>query len=411
MITTPGPEEHIYSPSELNNEAKRHIEAGFGRVWIKGEISNLAKPSSGHQYFTLKDAQAHIRCALFKQNSLGLAVELNLGDEVLVYGQVSLYAARGDYQLIASSVFSAGVGDLHAQFEQLKKQLASEGLFDDANKKPIPKWPSQIAIVTSSSGAALRDIQKTLAKRWPVAKTKLYPSAVQGTDAPKALIHALKQADMVAENDVIILARGGGSLEDLWSFNDELLARTVASMTHPVITGVGHETDTTMVDFVSDLRAPTPTAAAMLATPDMIEVIATLDGLDQRIRRAMERWLNQADQGLDLLERRLLRTHPQSVLQRNEVGLAQLYQRLVLAQKHQREKATQALVQLSRSLDSLSPLNVLSRGYGVVTDEFGNAFDEHNPPKSGQKLRATLEVFEITASIDSVARPKYKATS
>jgi len=402
MINQPGPATHIYTPSELNQEAKRHIEAGFGRIWIQGEISNLARPASGHLYFTLKDGRAQIRCALFKPQASKLSFQPANGDEVLVQGQLSLYAPRGDYQLIASDVLGAGLGALHAAFEALKAKLAEEGLFDPQLKKPLPKWPSQIAVVTSSSGAALRDIRQTLAKRWPSATVVLYSSLVQGEQAPASLIQALLDADSAPENDVIILARGGGSIEDLWAFNDESLARTVAGLQHPVVSGVGHETDTTIVDFVADHRAATPTAAAVLATPDGLELSQTLDGISQTLQRSMQRLLSQHAQSVDLMEQRLLRRHPMTTLERSAERLVELKRRLKLATDHRLKGQADRLASLARTLNSLSPLSALERGYAIVHDDQGHALKAKNPPTKGSKINILLNELEILSSVDSV---------
>lgn len=400
----PGPETHVYSPSELNNEARRHIEAGFGRVWVQGEVSNLATPSSGHRYFTLKDGQGQLRCALFKNAGSKVSAAFRSGDEVLVQGQLSLYAPRGDYQLIASVVLNAGLGALHAEFERLKKQLEAEGLFDPRNKKPLPQWPMNIAVVTSSSGAALKDIQQTLARRWPMAKLILYPSSVQGQAAPEELIQAITEADKEPSNDLIILARGGGSLEDLWAFNDERLARVISAVSHPVVSGVGHETDTTIVDFVADCRAPTPTGAVVIATPDIVAVQDHVHKYQARLLRCLSQKLTLNAQMLDLLERRLRALHPEAVLTRAHERLDGLSHRMVLAYKRLVHSKTQAIESLARSLNGLSPLNVLQRGYAFATDEKDRTFDKDNPPKLGDLLRVRLSDFEIQSTVTDVKR-------
>lgn len=402
MINQPGPATHIYTPSELNQEAKRHIEAGFGQIWIQGEISNLARPASGHLYFTLKDGHAQLRCALFKPQASKLAFQPSNGDEVLVQGQLSLYAPRGDYQLIARDVLGAGLGALHAAFEALKAKLGEEGLFDPKLKKPLPKWPRRIAVVTSSSGAALRDIRKTLAKRWPIATVALYPSLVQGEQAPASLIQALLDADTASENDVIILARGGGSIEDLWAFNDESLARTVTALKRPVISGVGHETDTTIVDFVADHRAATPTAAAVLATPDGAELSQTLNAISQALERGLLRLMTQHAQSIDLLEQRLLRLHPVTTLDRGKERLGELNRRLRLATDHRLKQQAVRLGSLARTLNSLSPLSALERGYAIVQDNQGHALNTENPPKKDSQINIILNKLEILSSVDSV---------
>lgn len=403
MTELPGPQTHVYTPSELNLEAKHHIEAGFGRVWVQGEISNLSKPASGHQYFTLKDGQAQIRCALFKPHASKLSFAPANGDEVLLRGQLSLYAPRGDYQLIADAVFSAGLGALHAQFERLKNALALEGLFDDARKQPLPAWPRTIAIVTSSSGAALRDIRHTLAKRWPVAQPLLFSSLVQGETAPAALIEALRRADSTPEVDVIILARGGGSLEDLWAFNNEALARAVAGLKTPIITGVGHETDTTIVDFVADRRAPTPTGAAVLATPDIREVESVFRGFESRLKQAAGHLLNQYAQQLDIQEQRLLRSHPAQLLTRANDALDGLRHRFSMATRRMLDQRQQNLAALARTLNGLSPLRVLERGYALALDDEGQAIGRKNKPTIGSHINVLTDLFEIRSEVMSIA--------
>lgn len=402
MIDLPGPETHVYTPSELNLEAKHHIEAGFGRVWVQGEISNLSKPASGHQYFTLKDGQAQVRCALFKAHAAKLTFAPANGDEVLLRGQLSLYAPRGDYQLIADAVLSAGLGALHAEFERLKNSLALEGLFDDARKQPLPAWPRTIAIVTSSSGAALRDIRHTLAKRWPVAKPLLFSSLVQGETAPSTLIEALKKADSTPYVDVIILARGGGSLEDLWAFNNEALARVVAGLKTPIITGVGHETDTTIVDFVADRRAPTPTGAAVLATPDILEVEAMLKGHETRLKQAAGRLFDQYAQQLDIQEQRLLRAHPVQLLNRANDAMAGLRHRFSLATQRMLDQRQQSLAALARTLNGLSPLRVLERGYALALDDEGQAIGRKNRPTIGNYINVLTDLFEIKSQVITI---------
>lgn len=403
MTEPPDAQAHIYTPTELNLEVKHHIEAGFGRIWVQGEISNLSRPSSGHQYFTLKDGRSQIRCALFRPHAEKLNFKPSDGDEVLVRGQLSLYAPRGDYQLIADTLLNAGLGALHAEFERLKKKLAEEGLFDSVHKRPLPKWPKHIAIVTSASGAALRDIRQTLAKRWPVARTSLFPSLVQGETAPRDLIQALLAADQAEGVDTIILARGGGSVEDLWAFNDEILARTIFQLQTPIVTGIGHETDTTISDFVSDQRAPTPTAAAVFATPDQQEVEASLMGFKTHILRAITRQLEQASQGVDLMEHRLSRSHPLRLLERATDQLSALKRRLALGTNHRLIGAESALNTLARTLNGLSPLKVLERGYAVVTDTHGQALQAAQTPEKSSLINILTNHFEIEAQVISVA--------
>src|SRR6056297_2038274 len=253
-VSAPGPETRVYQPVELNREVRVHLEAGFPRLWIAGEISNLARPASGHWYFTRKDERAQIRCALFRGQRENVVGDPQSGDQVLVRGRISLYEPRGDYQLIADALLPAGSGQLQQAFEALKRKLEAEGLFAQELKRALPPHPRTIAVVTSASGAAVRDILTTLARRWPMARVALNASPVQGEQAVPGLIKALDRIDADGSADVVILARGGGSIEDLWAFNDETLARTIAELPVPVVSGVGHETDFTIADFVADVR-------------------------------------------------------------------------------------------------------------------------------------------------------------
>ena len=252
----------VYSPSELNREVRLHLEAGFPRLWVEGEVSNLARPASGHLYFSLKDEKAQIRCALFRGNAGGIGFRPENGMLVQVRGRLGLYEPRGEYQLIADAMEEAGEGRLRAAFEALKKRLEQEGLFDAATKQALPANPLRVGVITSPSGAVIRDILHVLQRRWPLAAVRLYPVPVQGDEAPPAVVRALNAANQHNWADALILGRGGGSLEDLWAFNEEAVARAVFASALPVISAVGHETDFSISDFVADVRAPTPSAAA-----------------------------------------------------------------------------------------------------------------------------------------------------
>jgi exodeoxyribonuclease VII large subunit len=445
----PGPETHVYRPSELNREARLHIEAGFPRLWLAGEISNLARPASGHLYFTLKDARAQIRCALFRGNAAGIGFRPANGMEVLVRGRLSLYEPRGDYQLIADAMLEGGAGALSQAFEALKKKLEGEGLFDEAHKQPLPKWPQRISVVTSPSGAAIRDILETLRLRWPAARVRIYPSQVQGEAAPAELIRALKAADSHRFGEVIILARGGGSLEDLWAFNDEQLARTIHALGTPVVCGVGHETDFTIADFVADVRAPTPTAAAVAATPDGPALRQHLGRLDGQLERVMAQALQQRMQALDLAERRLVRQHPVrrlDELERRRRDLVRRAQaatrrqvdvrdrqlagcRARLAARHPRRQLDQSARDIAglnirleraitgqitrsaqrlgsglRALNAVSPLAVLERGYAVVRDPKGQALTEKKHFQKGSPINILMDEFQVDAEVTSAPR-------
>ena len=262
----------VFSPSELNREARLHLEAGFGHILVEGEISNLARPRSGHIYFTLKDDKAQIRCAFFKQRMAGLTARPADGDRVVVKAQLSLYEPRGDYQLIVHRLEAAGEGALRQAFEALRKKLADEGLFEPDRKRPLPAYPQRIGIITSATGAAVRDIIQVLGRRWPLAQLRIYPVAVQGDQAAPAIVHALQQANQQGWAQTLILGRGGGSLEDLWPFNEEAVVRAVVASRIPVVAAVGHETDTSIAELAADLRAPTPSAAAEAVAPDQAAV-------------------------------------------------------------------------------------------------------------------------------------------
>ncbi len=445
----PGPETRVYRPVELNREVRLHLEAGFPRLWVSGEISNLARPASGHLYFTVKDERAQIRCALFRSSASGLGFRPENGMQILVRGRLSLFEPRGDYQLIADGMLEAGAGALAQAFEALKKKLESEGLFDEAHKQTLPRWPERISVVTSPSGAAIRDILQTLAHRWPRAKVRIYPSQVQGEAAPGELIAALKAADRHAFGQVIILARGGGSLEDLWAFNDEQLAREIYACTTPIVSGVGHETDFTMADFVADLRAPTPTAAAVAASPDGPELRIHLQRLDTRFGRAAEQMMQGRIQRLDFLANRLHQQHPErrlaetsrrlidldrrgklAIKRQTEIGQRALHGldgrlrafhpkaqierlderisatrlRLERAGKQAIEQREQQLGGIVRSLNNVSPLTVLERGYAVVRNPEGQPLTERNQFIKGNQINILMHSFEVDVEVLDDAR-------
>src|SRR5690606_2193067 len=275
-----------YTVSALNREARLILERRFVGLWVEGEISDLSRPSSGHLYWTLKDATGQIRCAMFRQQNRPLAFPLANGDQVLVRARVTLYEARGEFQLIVEEVEAAGEGLLRRRFEALKRKLAAEGLFDTARKRPLPRVPRRIGVVTSATGAAIRDVLIALRRRFPAIPVLIYPTPVQGEGAAQEIRRTLELAGRRAECDVLILTRGGGSLEDLWSFNEEIVARAIAASPIPVIVGVGHETDFTIADFVADLRAPTPSQAAELAVPDCREWRGRVVRIAEHLARA-----------------------------------------------------------------------------------------------------------------------------
>lgn len=400
-----------FSVTELNSIVRGMLETRIGEVRVKGEISNFSKPSSGHMYFTLKDSKAQIRCAFFRNRSLRLKLKPANGQEVVAIGRLSLYEARGEYQMIVESLEEAGEGALQLKFEQLKQKLFAEGLFDAELKRELPKYPRQIAIITSATGAALQDILHVLQRRYSALSVLIYPAAVQGDSSESELIGALKSADQNHDNEVILFARGGGSIEDLWSFNSEKLARLIVQTRVPVVTGVGHEIDFTIADFAADHRAPTPSAAAELISPESTELLSKFSQLRSSLKRNLLRRLEQESQSTDWLTRQVRGLHPkrrlfssnqinetlterlnssfskklggfQVILRLNQLRLVsqapkpQLSQitaeqrRILERLKGSIDKTIDSYTRresiLNRTLDNLSPLNTLKRGYAIV---------------------------------------------
>jgi exodeoxyribonuclease VII large subunit len=410
--------------SQLNRQVKTLLEKGIARLWVEGEISNIAKPASGHIYFSLKDDSAQIRAAFFRQRQRGPTIGLKNGDQVLAYGRVSLYEPRGDYQLIVEQVEPAGEGALKRQFEVLKKMLAAEGLFDEDCKQAVPDLPERIGVITSPSGAAIRDILSVLGRRFPSIPVVIYPSAVQGEAAPGELISALQTATDRDECDVLIMGRGGGSLEDLWAFNDEKLARAIADCPIPIVSAVGHEVDFTIADFVADVRAPTPSGAAELIVPDREDWLRSINSLAARIARLGQRTVEERGQTLDWLTRRLVQTSPEQTLLRQHERLNDMQRRLLSAMRQgvatQRPILTNLWQRLCRSgpelvatpqhrlqlamrgLHAVSPLATLDRGYAIVEDaESGKVLVNADEATVGTDIRARLASGELTATVKS----------
>ncbi|OAI12257.1 exodeoxyribonuclease VII large subunit [Methylomonas koyamae] len=348
--------ESIYSVSELNRETKRLLANHFRTVQVQGEISNLSLPSSGHYYFTLKDAQAQIRCAMFKGQQQRLRFKPANGDLVVATAQVSLYEPRGDYQLVVEHLAEAGDGALRLAFERLKQKLLAEGLFDQERKKPLPALPGRIGVITSPSGAAIHDILSVLKRRFPAIPVLVYPVAVQGDNAKFEISAALAKANRDPQADVLILARGGGSLEDLWAFNEEIVARAIAASEIPVISAVGHEVDFSIADFVADLRAPTPSAAAERVVPDANTLLGAFVGFERQILRLMQQKLLRQHQHLQWLQKALGSQHPGQKLQRNAQRLDELELRLQHALQNRLSQARQQLAVREQRLHRNQPL-------------------------------------------------------
>ena len=358
--------ETIYSISELNQMVQDLLQDAFLPIWVEGEVSNFANPCSGHWYFSLKDEKAQVRCALFNARQRYKDSLPKNGMQILARAKISLYPARGEFQLIIDQFEPAGEGALRKAFEKLKNQLAEEGLFQPQHKKSIPKFPNTIGIISSETGAALRDICIVLKLRFPLINIIVYPSLVQGKNASAQIVKQIQTANQHKECDTLILARGGGSLEDLWPFNEENVARAIFKSDLPIISAIGHETDFTIADFVADKRAATPTMAAQLASPDGPEYRQQLDKTYQRLIKIILYLLKNYQQNLENLVKRL--RHPQQRIQDGFQRCDELTQRLNLGIKNQLQIRQQKILGLSRTLQAISPLASLSRGYAIVSD-------------------------------------------
>ena len=441
------PDRDVYSVGRLNREVRLLLEAGLPPIWVEGEISNFSSPASGHWYFTLKDRDAQIRCAMFRARNLAVAFRPKEGQLLQARGRVGLYEPRGDYQLIVEQLEDAGEGALKREYEKLKQRLAAEGLFAAERKRPLPRLPRRIAVVTSPTGAAIRDVLHILARRYPPAAIRIFPVPVQGAAAAASIAAAIDEVSGGGDCDVLILARGGGSLEDLWSFNDERVARAIHRCAIPVVTGIGHETDFTIADFVADVRAPTPSGAAQLVVPDRIALGAEIAGHLERLRLAVRRQLAHSLQRHDAAMRRLQQAHPGSRLaqqaqrldeleqrlrrcaqrelalsaqrlaqlgarlQRAHAGLhiarlAELVgdqrQRLVIAMQDHLSRLKHRLALAQRGLDAVSPLAVLGRGFAVLTAPDGSLVRDAAQVGIGDEIEARLGRGKLIAIVKQV---------
>lgn len=369
-------------------------------VWVQGEISNLSRPASGHVYFTLKDSNAALKCVMWKTSAARLRMALQDGMEVEVHGRIGVYEVSGQYQLYADQIRPVGEGALYQEFMRLKAMLEAEGLFDPERKRPIPLLPRRIGIVTSATGAALRDMLNTLRRRLPVVEVLLAPSSVQGTEAPPALVKAI-QSLLLQSPDVILIARGGGSIEDLWAFNDERVVRAVANSPVPVICGVGHETDFTLSDFAADLRAPTPTAAAELATPiTIIDLTARVSSLQSLIANAVMNLLTDHQTHLSSLRVSLRYASPERRIQSEQQRVDELSRRMYSSLLHRVQLQSTHVKGMQRRLEALSPLAVLARGYAVVTrKDDGGVVSRVAQAKDGQEINIRVSDGQLDAEI------------
>lgn len=435
----------IYTVSRLNREVRTILETGFPLLWIEAELSNFARPASGHWYFSLKDEAAQVKCAMFKNRNHLVKVLPANGKQVLVRAKIGLYEPRGDYQLIIEHMEEAGDGALRRQFELLKNKLSNEGLFDASHKKEIPETVTRVGIVTSSSGAAIHDILTTLQRRFPMEKTVVYPVSVQGKGAANKIAAAINKANARQEIDVLIIARGGGSLEDLWEFNEEVVARAIYESDIPVVTGIGHEVDFTIADFVADQRAATPTAAAELISPDRYQQLQKLSAIESRLTYLIQHNLQQKQQKIDWLNKRI--RHPKDQLQiiknklyeLNQRNISSIKRRLVAARSqtnlleaqiqqydpsHQVRELQQKVENMSSrfqratkqvistrtkklhhliyTLDALSPLHTLKRGYAIIKDKNNNIIRNVNEIHTNQVIKTELAKGYIFSTITEV---------
>ena len=384
--------DRIWSVSALTRWIKDLLdgEEGLRHVYVRGELSNYKVYPSGHHYFTIKDEEATLKAVMFRREASRLRFRPEGGMKVIALGQVSVYPRDGVYQLYVTELVPDGVGDLHAAFEQLKEKLRLEGLFDPAHKKPLPPYPERIAVITSSAGAAVRDVIRVASGRFPLAKLILLPVRVQGAEAPPEIVSAIRYANRWHVADLIITGRGGGSLEDLWAFNDERVARAIYESKLPVISAVGHEPDVTIADFVADLRAATPSNGAELAVPDRAELRAAIGNMEKRMRGAMTARLTSAREKLRQLRERRVLTDPGAYLADRRLALDHSETRLLSAFQGVLAKKRTALARNAAALDAMSPLKVLSRGYAIPQREDGLVLRSRSEAEAGDRLRLLL---------------------
>lgn len=393
----------MLSVRELTQYVKRLLDRDelLQGVWVRGEISNFKWHTSGHIYFTLKDDVSQLKCVMFRSSAQRLKFRPENGMQVLVGGNVTVYDRDGAYQMYAVEMEPAGVGALHLQYEQLKRKLAEEGLFDEDLKRPLPLLPRRVGIITAPTGAALRDMITVSRRRFPGVRLVIAPALVQGADAPASLMKALRLTSRLPDIDVIIMGRGGGSLEDLWAFNDEALARAIRACPVPVVSAVGHETDYTIADFAADLRAPTPSAAAEIVVPSRSELLGQVDGLRLRITALTRRLVERKRLRLKAMADRPVLQRPQGRLLQDRQRLDDLVRRLGFASGRRLEGSRQRLATLAGRLNALSPLAVLSRGYAITRDGEGHVIKEAACVAVGEKVEVMLHKGRLTCRVES----------
>jgi len=411
--------DEIYSVSHFVRLCKNSIEKNIPQSFVQGEISNLSKPSSGHWYFSLKDENSQIRCAFFRLNQRKIKFTPENGMSVIIRGATTLYPQRGDFQLIVQQMEPAGVGNLQMAFDQLKNKLRLEGLFDSENKKELPAYPNKIGVISSSTGSVIRDIIEVLKSRYPLSKILLYDTIVQGENAHHKIIKALKVADEKKNCDVLILARGGGSLEDLWAFNEEELARAIFHCSTPIISSIGHETDTTIADFVADFRAPTPSAAAVSATPDVNAILYNASKLRKYLHESIKQSIESKKSSLALLKLRIIDPSQQLLLNAQklddlELRLIRNNKRLIEENKGKLKLLISQLINHSESfiklqknqlsnrgsvLSLLSPLNTLSRGYTITQSKEGEILTSHEQINTKELIITQFQDGKVTSKV------------
>ncbi|WP_449285280.1 exodeoxyribonuclease VII large subunit [Marinobacter sp. PE14] len=433
------------SVSELNHQARHLLESSFMQVWVEGELSGFSRPSSGHWYFSLKDRKCQVRCAMFRGMNQRIRTPPKEGDQVRIRGKVTLYENRGDFQIIVEHIEPAGLGALQQAFEELKRKLLAEGLFDQARKKPLPSLPRHIGVVTSPTGAAIHDILTVLARRCPAIPVTLYPTAVQGKAATADIVRAIEAAQNHGVADVLIIGRGGGSLEDLWCFNEEAVARAISACRIPTVSAVGHEVDVTIADFVADLRAPTPSAAAEKISPDqsdwlkqlqerefrlsnaiglalkrlrtqvghlsarlrdprreLLEKAQRMDELEMRLQKVIRQRLTTVGVRNDHLRQRLVMQSPRRQLSDSQDALRRVSERLVSVMQHELKQRRDNLEHAAQTLNVVSPLATLGRGYSIVRDSEGQILRDTSNVNPGDTISARVAQGEMTAKVTSV---------
>ncbi|ABM18813.1 exodeoxyribonuclease [Marinobacter sp. C1S70] len=446
-MSTPYPDTRprALTVSELNHQARHLLESSFMQVWVEGELSGFSRPSSGHWYFSLKDQKCQIRCAMFRGANQRIRTLPREGDQIRIRGKVTLYENRGDFQIIVEHLEPAGLGALQQAFEALKARLQGEGLFDPARKKPIPATPRHIGVVTSPTGAAIHDILTVLKRRCPAIPVTLYPTAVQGQPATADIVQAIDRAQQHGLADVLIIGRGGGSLEDLWCFNEEAVARAIAACPIPTVSAVGHEVDVTIADFVADLRAPTPSAAAEKISPDqqdwlrrlteqqgrlgqsarrllqrldnqlghlsarlrdprreLLEKAQRMDELELRLNKAIRDRLDQQKQKTDYLLQRMSAQSPRRTLKTVREQTQRLEERLTLATRHQLRQKDERLQHIAQTLHVVSPLVTLGRGYAIVKDDNDRIVRKAGDLETGSQITARLGHGSVSARVTEI---------